>query len=132
MGSSYIFSAFKVQIFWEGHKKLKKIFHFVLTCLSNFKNEWDFFFKFCGLLIISELYISFLMSSKDFWTQVPKNSNILVKRKSVFSFYIKEFIEFEVGILTQVAKSSLTSESFSPWLKSPKKCFKSLSWALLN
>ena len=37
---------YKVQIFWEGHKNLKKISHFVLTLLSYFKKRWEFFSNF--------------------------------------------------------------------------------------
>ena len=46
----------KVRIFWEG--PLKIWLHWVA---SNFK--WNFFFKFCGLLRISELYEKIFCSS---------------------------------------------------------------------
>ena len=47
---------FKVQIFWEGHKNLKKMYQFYLTFLSKCKKSWEiFFFKF-SVLRISELY----------------------------------------------------------------------------
>jgi hypothetical protein len=41
--------SFKVQIFWEDHKNLKKISHFV-------SKKVEVLLKFCGLLTISELY----------------------------------------------------------------------------
>ena len=37
-------------------KNEKKISHFVLTLVGNFEERWEIFFKFCGLLTISELY----------------------------------------------------------------------------
>ena len=43
----------KVQIFWEGPQNLKKSPNF----FANAKHEWDFS-NFCGLLRISELYIT--------------------------------------------------------------------------
>ena len=46
----------KVHIFWNDHKKLKKIFQFHLTLLSNkFKKVVKFFQNFFTLLRISEL-----------------------------------------------------------------------------
>ena len=58
-----------VQIFWEGHKIWKKIFHRFLKLLSTRRSWivkssllnntlifWDIFSNFCGLLIIFELY----------------------------------------------------------------------------
>ena len=48
----------KVQIFLEGHKILKKTPNFFEICTLKvmLKSLGDFFFKFCGLLRISELY----------------------------------------------------------------------------
>jgi hypothetical protein len=46
----------KGQLFWEGHKNLIKISHFVLTLLSNFKKKVADIFKSYALLTISELY----------------------------------------------------------------------------
>ena len=36
-------------------QKFEKISCIVLTLLCNFKTRWEIFFKFCGLLTISEL-----------------------------------------------------------------------------
>ena len=47
----------KVQIFWEDHRSLKKISHFVLTLVSNFKIKWEIKKKI-GLPTISELYVA--------------------------------------------------------------------------
>ena len=41
--STVSYCAGKVQIFWEGHKNLKKISHFVLRLPSNFKKSVRFF-----------------------------------------------------------------------------------------
>ena len=47
---------FKVQIFWEGQRNLKKISYFVLTLCKWFKNNLVIFFKFCGFPTIYELF----------------------------------------------------------------------------
>ena len=41
-----LLSTDKVEIFCEGHKNLKKISHFILTLLSNFKVMWEMFSNF--------------------------------------------------------------------------------------
>ena len=43
--------------YYEKAKKREKISHLVLTLLSDVKIRWNFFFKFCSLLTISELYL---------------------------------------------------------------------------
>ena len=52
--SAYIFHFFshKVQVFWNGHKSLKKVFHWFWRLLSKHQNQCETFFKFCGLLTI--------------------------------------------------------------------------------
>ena len=39
-------------------ENLLKIFHLFLKLLSNFKTKWEIFSNSCGLLRISELYVS--------------------------------------------------------------------------
>ena len=52
----------KVQILWEGHKKLKNKHTFLL--LGNVEIRGEIFFKACGLLTISKFYLKFVYSEK--------------------------------------------------------------------
>ena len=52
----------KIQIFWEGHKNLKKSPSLFWHCQVIFKKERNLF-KFCGLLKVSWFRNAFLVSS---------------------------------------------------------------------
>ena len=87
-------NSFKVWIFWEGHKIWKNLPLKIRLYWDRVKFSVEDFFKFCGLLKISELYCSVLIS----YVMYPKNTTL-----SLFGFLTPIF---SYGLIVGFCKSS--------------------------
>ena len=126
-------------MFWEGHKNLKKISHFILTLLSNFKTRCDIFFNyvafshylnFCILYLLYQEFLHWTLQSSTIWAAPKFFLRVFIVKNEEYACL--QLHKFTLQNLENSLDQRYELLRFDSDKKKPLDCFLTLNLVMLR